>query len=196
MTRAEQKRRAHQRIIAAAARQLREEGLDRTGVQRVMEEAGLTHGGFYNHFDSKEELVAEALASALVQGRERMLAGSGTPGPERRANLMKLYLSRWHRDAPAEGCPLPSTSADVARAPASVRRAYDDQLAAIIAGFEAQLADQPAEDVHAQAVGTLALCVGSLLLARAVLDQGLSDDILDSCRQFAARNEETANHEH
>ena len=66
----------------------------------------------------------------------------------------------------------------------------------IIASVEAQLADLPAEDVHVQAVGTLALCVGSLLLARAGLDRALSDDILNSCRQFAAEAEETANHEH
>jgi TetR/AcrR family transcriptional repressor of nem operon len=195
MTRAEQKQQAHRRIIAAAARQLREGGLDKTGVQRVMEEAGLTHGGFYSHFDSKEQLVVEAMQSALEEGRERIAAGRGEPGPDRRMRIFKNYLSRAHCDAPGAGCPLPSTSADIVRAPDSIRRAYDDELAKIIATLEAQHSDLPAEDVHVQALGTLALAVGSLLLARAALDQGLSDDILDSCRQFAANNEGASKHD-
>lgn len=195
MTRAEQKQQAHRRIIAAAARQLREEGLDKTGVQRVMEEAGLTHGGFYSHFDSKEQLVVEAMQSALEEGRERIAAGRGKPGPDRRMLILKNYLSRAHCDAPGDGCPLPSTSADIVRAPDSIRRAYDDELAKIIATLEAQHSDLPAEDVHVQALGTLALSVGSLLLARAALDQKLSDDILDSCRQFAANNEGASKHD-
>ena len=196
MRRAEQKQEARRRILDAAARQLREEGLAGAGVQRVMEEAGLTHGGFYAHFDSKEQLVGEALKTALAKARERLLAGGGTPGRERRGRILRRYLSRAHRDGPGAGCPLPSTSADVARAPAAVRRAYDDELRKIIACFEAELADLSAEDVHAHAIGTLALCVGSLLLARATPDPVLSDDILNSCRRFAAGAEETTEHEH
>ena len=196
MIRAEQKEKAHRRIVAAAARQLREDGLAGAGVQRIMQEAGLTHGGFYSHFDSKEELIAEAMKAALAKGRKRLLAGAGAPGPERRRHMLRRYLSRAHRDAPGAGCPLPSTSADVARAPASVRSAYDRELREIIASFEAEFPDLEAKDAHAHAVGTLALCVGSLLLARAGLDRALSDDILYSCRQYVAESEETAKNEY
>ncbi len=197
MSRAEQKREAHRRIVDAAARQLREEGLSGAGVQRVMKEAGLTHGGFYSHFGSKEELVSEAMKAALVKGREAMFANSGEPGPDRRKRLLLGYLSQAHRDAPGTGCPLPSTSAEVARAPDSVRHAYDTELRKIIAAFEAEFGDAPAdEDLHAYAIAMLSLCVGSLLLARATLDSALSDDILNSCRQFAADVEETEKHEY
>ncbi len=195
MSRAEQKQKAHQRILAAAARQLREEGLDKAGVQRVMKEAGLTHGGFYSHFESKEELIAEAVTRAMAEGPERLASNRGRPGPERRTQLMQIYMSPAHRDAPGIGCPLPSLSAEIARAPASIRRAYDEGLAKIIAHFEAERADLPAEDVHAVAVGSLALNVGSLLLSRAAQDSALSDDILNSCRQFAADIEENLKHD-
>jgi TetR/AcrR family transcriptional repressor of nem operon len=197
MGRAEQKAEAHHRIIAAAARQLREEGPVGMSVQRVMEEAGLTHGGFYSHFDSKEQLVAEALRVALENGRDRFAGvGAGAaPGPEQRQRMLRGYLSRAHRDDPGAGCPLPSTSAEVARAPETVRRAYDDELRKIIALFEAEFAGSPADEAHARAIGTMSLCVGSLLLARATLDSTLSDDILNSCRQFIAAVEKDTNHE-
>ncbi|MCP4005595.1 MAG: TetR/AcrR family transcriptional regulator [bacterium] len=191
MSRAEQKAEAHSRIVAAAARQIREEGLSGAGVQRIMEEAGLTHGGFYGHFDSKEELLGEALKSAMAIGRNRLRVPDAASRAERRESMLSVYLSRAHRDNPGVGCPLPSTSAEVARAPESLRRAYDEELRETIASFEKELSDSQDEDAHTRAVGTLALCVGSLVLARAALDSELSDDILDSSRQFAAETKET-----
>ena len=191
MGRAEQKQETRLRILEAAARQLRADGLPHSGVQRIMEEAGLTHGGFYSHFASKEQLVADAIGNALDSSSEALLGGSrGDPGPERRRGLLSRYLSRGHRDAPGAGCPLPSTSADVARSPAAVRQAYEEGLRRIIEYFEAELRDLPEEQMHLRARGTLALCVGGMLLARAVDDPTLSDDILESCRQFAAEIEE------
>ena len=191
MGRAEQKQQTHRRILEAATRQLRTDGLPRSGVQRIMEEAGLTHGGFYSHFASKEQLIADAIRNALDGSREGLLGdGRDEPGPERRRSLLRRYLSPAHRDAPGAGCPLPSTSADVARAPTSVRRAYEEGLRKIIEEFEAELRDLPEEQMHQRARGTLALCVGGLLLARAVDDPTLSDDILESCRRFAAETEE------
>ncbi|MCP3985619.1 MAG: TetR/AcrR family transcriptional regulator [bacterium] len=195
MSRAEQKREARDRILAAAARQLREEGLTGASVQRVMDEAGLTHGGFYGHFESREQLIGEALTGAFKKGRDRLLTGATSAPQQRRRQMLRRYLSRSHRDSPGEGCPLPSTSADVARSPASVRHAYDAELRKIIAFFETERSDLGAEDAHTGALGTLALCVGSLLLSRAALDPTLSDDILSSCRQFAAAAEETTEHE-
>jgi len=184
--RAQQKERSHRRIVEVAARRFREQGLAGAGVQRIMEEAGLTHGGFYSHFGSKADLVCEALAGAVAVERERWLAGlMESPGPERLGRLVARYLSGKHRDAPGAGCPLPSISAEVARAPASVRTIYDAALRESIVRVEACLVDGEDEAAHARAVGALALCVGGLLLARAVSDGALSEDILQSCRRFA-----------
>ncbi len=191
-TRARQKELSHTRIVEVAARQFREDGLAGAGVQRIMEEAGLTHGGFYSHFGSKDDLVAEALGAAVSGQLDGLLGGlEDTPEPERLGRLVARYLSRAHRDGPGAGCPLPSISAEVGRAPASVRRVYEAGLGETIKGIEAALTKEEASadadgDNHARAVGALALCVGGLLLARAVNDVAFSDDILQSCRRFAA----------
>ncbi len=183
--RAKQKEQTRRRIVDAAARQFREEGLTGAGVQRIMEEVGLTHGGFYSHFDSKTELSAEAVALAMAQAHEQLLeAAEGLRGPDRARRMLFSYLSRAHRDAPGAGCPLPPTSADVARSAAPVRRAYGAELRKMIESVEGYLGEADADGAHERAVGTLALCVGGLLLARAVEDPALSDDILASCRQF------------
>ena len=185
--RTEQKEQTHRRIVAAAARQFREEGLGGAGVQRIMEEAGLTHGGFYTHFDSKADLTAEAVALAMKTAHEQSLDRADfLHGPGGTKRLLDVYLNRAHRDNPGAGCPLPSTSADVARAAPAVRRAYATELRKIIESLERQLEDPQDEGAHQRAVGALALCVGGLLLARAVDDDALSDDIMKACREFGA----------
>jgi len=185
--RTEQKEQTHQRIVTAAARQFREEGLGGAGVQRIMEEAGLTHGGFYTHFDSKADLTAEAVALAMKTARERWLEGAELlRGPEGTRRMLEAYLNRVHRDNPGAGCPLPSTSADVARAAPAVRRAYATELRNIIESLERHLVDPQDDEAHERAVGAMALCVGGLLLARAVDDGALSDDILSACRKFGS----------
>ncbi|MFQ5415694.1 MAG: TetR/AcrR family transcriptional regulator [Myxococcota bacterium] len=192
MNRSEQKRRTHRRIVDVAVRQLGEQGLSGAAVQRIMNEAGLTHGGFYSHFDSKADLVAQALSAALRIASERLFRRvDHLAAPDRRKRLLDAYLSPAHRDAPGAGCPLASTSADVARSSACVRRAYEDELRKIIEHIEADFHELAGDAAHARAVGTLAICVGGLLLARAVDDPALSDDILQSCRQFGSGMEET-----
>ncbi len=185
--RTEQKEQTHQRIVAAAARRFREEGLDGAGVQRIMEEAGLTHGGFYTHFGSKADLTAEAVTLAIKTAHEQGLEGADfLHGPGGTRRMLEVYLNRAHRDNPGAGCPLPSTSADVARAAPAVRRAYATELRKIIESLERRLEDPEDEEAHQRAVGALALCVGGLLLARAVDDDALSDDIMRACREFGA----------
>jgi TetR/AcrR family transcriptional repressor of nem operon len=185
--RAEQKEETHQRIVAAAARQFREQGLGGAGVQRIMEEAGLTHGGFYTHFGSKADLAAEAVALAMKTAHEQWLEGADfLHGPGGTRRMLEVYLNRAHRDNPGAGCPLPSTSADVARAAPAVRRAYATELRKIIESLERRLEDPEDEETHQRAVGAMALCVGGLLLARAVDDDALSDDIMRACREFGA----------
>jgi TetR/AcrR family transcriptional repressor of nem operon len=185
--RAEQKEQTHQRIVAAAARRFREQGLGGAGIQRIMEEAGLTHGGFYTHFGSKADLAAEAVALAMKTAREGWLEGAEfLHGPGGTGRMLEVYLNRAHRDNPGAGCPLPSTSADVARAAPAVRRAYATELRRIIESLERRLEDPEDEEAHQRAVGAMALCVGGLLLARAVDDDALSDDIMRACREFGA----------
>ncbi len=196
--RAQQKEETRRRILEAAARQFREEGLTGAGVQRIMEEAGLTHGGFYGHFGSKSELMAAALVETSAAQRAQWLDGvREVPEAERLMSIVSRYLSRWHRDTPGVGCVLPSLSADVSRAPESVRETYDGLLEETINHIESLLpiAEGGAEEAHARATGALALCVGGLLLARAVHKSEFSDDILRSCRRFAAGAEGKVNHE-
>ncbi len=207
-TRAQQKEETHQRILEAAARQFREEGLTGAGVQRIMEEAGLTHGGFYSHFSSKSELMVEALGETGTAQREQWLgAVREVPEAERLVRIVSRYLSRWHRDTPGAGCLLPALSADVSRAPECVRETYDRLLQETIANIESLISEDEGEhppgpgcgaekEAHARATGALALCVGGLLLARAAHDREFSDEILRSCRHFAAGVEGNVNHEH
>jgi TetR/AcrR family transcriptional repressor of nem operon len=200
MKRAERKQRTHQRIVNVAARRFREEGLAGAGVQRIMEEAGLTHGTFYSHFDSKADLVAEALVSTLTKQRKRAAQAIGDrPGPEQLARFVADYLSRAHRDAPGTGCPMPSLGAEVMRASAALRRAFDAELRESFAQVESaarrEVDAMDPEEIHTRSIGIVALCVGGMLLARAVEDSKLSDDILRSCRRFAggrAREEKEA----
>jgi len=184
MQRAGQKERTHQRIVDKASRLFREHGLSGAGVQRIMKAIGLTHGGFYSHFNSKTALIVEAINAAMAAKRAEWLTGiDDLPADQRLPRLVARYLSRAHRDAPGLGCPLPATAAEVARAPEAVRRAYETALLESIAVMQADPGDEHARE---QAIAAVALCVGGLLLARAVADQELSDEILISCRRFAS----------
>lgn len=186
MKRVAQKEETHGRIVEVAARLFRKEGLAGAGVQRIMADAGLTHGGFYSHFDSKADLIAEAFAAAAREDRERLFTAlQQVPATDRLAQLVRMYLSRSHRDARNAGCPLPAISAEISREPAPVRRAYETELLETVARIEQTIADAEDMTAHDRAVGTLALCVGGLLLARAVDDVDVSDDILHACRRFA-----------
>jgi len=180
--RTQQKEQSHQRMLEVAARRFREEGLAGAGVQKIMEEAGLTHGGFYSHFASKSELMEAALSKSARAQRDIWLTGVQVlPVEKRLRSLVSRYLSHYHRDAPGAGCLLPALSAEISRAPDSVRETYDTLLRETVTEIEEALG----EGGHEEAVGALALCVGGLLLARAAQDPEFSDDILRSCRQFA-----------
>lgn len=186
MKRSDRKEQTHQRIVDVAARRFLEDGLSGAGVQGIMRDAGLTHGGFYSHFGSKAELVAEAFATAAAKQRALWFeALEAVPEDEWLETLVRRYLSRSHRDAPDTGCPLPAISAEISREPGAVRQAYEAELIESIAHIEQKLADAGTVSAHDRAIGTLALCVGGMLLARAVDDSAVSDDLLRACRRFA-----------
>jgi TetR/AcrR family transcriptional regulator, transcriptional repressor for nem operon len=178
-----QKRETHQRILDAAGRLFRTEGYAATGVAKVMSAAGLTVGGFYAHFASKEALLAEVLTESLAATRNVLLAGIEDLEDDAFVReLMRRYLSRAHRDLPADGCALPSLTGEVSRQSEETRQVFQDYLERLIAPF----ADRVSKD---KAIALICLAVGGVMFARAVKDKELSDRILMACRRFAAGEE-------
>ena len=172
------------KIIAAAASRFREKGFDGISLADLLREVGLTHGGFYNHFTSKEELEAAACQLAFEKAATRLNAVSERPAAQRHAALMEYvsnYLSREARDARV-ACPIVSLSGEAARRGSGLRRRFAEGIRRHIQLIGAAMRgrDDKGGDAQEKAVCTLALLVGGLLLARGVkdADAGLSDDIL------------------
>ena len=172
------KAQTHQRIIEEAARLFRRDGVGATGLQPLMKTLGLTHGGFYAHFKSKDELVETALrhsADKLTAVTNEM-ATSDKP----LTRLISGYLSSAHRADPGDGCPLPTMSAELGQrgAPSPVTdELIRDRLQAIEAGLSVEHADE-------QSVLILSAMVGALLLSRSVSDPELSDRLLKTTRRL------------
>jgi len=165
------------RIVAVAAARFRRDGVAATGIAPIMEEAGLTHGGFYAHFESKEALVRESLDAALAQTRRRQ-EKAGEAGLRGR---LAHYLSAAHRDAPAQGCAVAALVAEIARHPEATRALLTARLEAIFARYESQLPEAvPQAARRGRAIAIFALLLGALQLARAATDAALSDKILQS----------------
>jgi TetR/AcrR family transcriptional regulator, transcriptional repressor for nem operon len=175
----EEKAKSHRRIVEIAARRIREAGTDGPGVAEIMSEAGLTHGGFYKHFGSRDDLVAEAVEAAIVQGRERLDAHTdGADDPL--AAFVEGYLSTDHRDDPGTGCSVVALGADATRADDRVRAAYRGQVESYIARMEGLLDGD--EEVRRRAIAAVTSMVGALLISRALDDEALSDEILREVR--------------
>jgi TetR/AcrR family transcriptional repressor of nem operon len=175
---------SHERIVTAASRRIRRDGIDNVSVSELMSEAGLTHGGFYRHFDSRDELVAEAIAEALAQGSHRVYASTERGQPVALAAIIDAYLSRLHRDKPETGCAVAALPTDIARADARARAAYSRQVRSYI---ELLTELTPARDPD-EAELIIAALVGALVLARAVDDRALSDEILSGVARALHRH--------
>lgn len=171
----EQMRENRRRILAEASRLFREKGFEAVGVAEVMKAAGLTHGGFYGHFSSKEDLMAHAIEHAAAEK-----AGTGGSVPD----FLKAYLSPAHRDDPAGGCPMAALAADVRLRPEAARSAMTAGIRSQVARMEAALPDAVAGNRRREAIGTYAAMLGALILARAVDDPALSDEILGETRRW------------
>ncbi len=179
-----------QRILAAGAERLRTEGLAGAAIAPIMHDAGLTHGAFYAHFASKDELVVAAFQHALREHRLRWMGQVRKEAwPQRLIRLAQRYLTPAHRDDLADSCALAALVSDAARAAPQFRQAYEAELHkslhAICAGPDGQSASNPA--LHDEALLLMALCIGGISLARAVADAECSDRILAVCRTAAAR---------
>jgi TetR/AcrR family transcriptional repressor of nem operon len=167
------------KVLREAAREIRAKGRENVAVARVMERAGLTHGGFYAHFESKDALVAEAIETMFedARGRSEAIEQTADPREALRAYLY-FYLSAAHRDRIERGCPLPTLSGDFARSDEPTRLRFGRGVEALTARLERALAAMGADDPHAEASAMLAQMVGAVALSRAVGDAAQSDAIL------------------
>jgi TetR/AcrR family transcriptional repressor of nem operon len=182
----EHKQETHARIVRKASVRLREKGAHGIGVADLMKEAGLTHGGFYAHFDSREALVIEAFAYAMDRSIEhwRKIADE-TPPEKRLSTIIDSYVSAVHRDDPGRGCAVPALGADIARESAKTRKAFAAKLDQLIDVMADQIPDVPRKTARRQAMGTLATMMGTLVMSRVAGSGELSDEILASGREAA-----------
>jgi len=168
------------RVLEAAAKRLRQDGIAATGVEDVMRDAGLTHGAFYAYFMSREALIAEALGLGAGEARDAWFAGlDHLPRAARLGQIVGRYLAPIHRDRPASGCAFAALAAETARGPSPIRATFETELRATLARLADNLGDE------AQAKALLALAIGALQLARAVEDAELSDALLLAARRAA-----------
>jgi TetR/AcrR family transcriptional repressor of nem operon len=180
----EHKQETHARIVKKASIRLREKGAHGIGVADLMKEAGLTHGGFYAHFDSREALVIEAFAYAMDRATERWRKIAGETAPDKRlATIVDSYLTPIHRDDPGHGCAVPTLGAEIARESAKTRKAFAAKLEQMIDMMADQVPDVPRKAARKQAVATLATMVGTLVLSRIAGSGEFSDEILGAGRE-------------
>jgi TetR/AcrR family transcriptional repressor of nem operon len=171
------------RIVDAAAARFRKDGVEAVGIAGLMAEAGLTHGGFYAHFESKEALLREAMVAAMDSTRERLTR----EGPDGLEWLIRRYLRPSHRDTPENGCAIASLVAEIARHEPATREVFSGRVEAFLARIAAQLPDWPEAERSQAAIGILGVMLGTLQLSRAVTDKALSDSVLESGIQAALR---------
>lgn len=172
------KAQTHQRIIEEAARLFRRDGVGATGLQPLMKTLGLTHGGFYAHFKSKDELVETALRHSVEQLSAAIQDAAGAEKPL--ATLIGRYLSSAHRANPGEGCPLPTMSAELGQR-GEPNPITDEMVRHRLAAIETGLSGDNADE---QSVLVLSAMVGALLLSRSVSDPELSDRLLKTTRRL------------
>jgi TetR/AcrR family transcriptional repressor of nem operon len=179
----EHKLETHARIVKKASVRLREKGAHGIGVADLMKEAGLTHGGFYAHFDSREALVIEAFTHAMDRStaRWRKLAEQ-TPPEKRLAMIVNTYLTPLHRDDPGHGCSIPALGAEIARESPKTRRAFAGRLEQMIDTLAAQLPGVPRKAARKQAMAAIATMMGTLVLARVAGNGDFSDELLGAGR--------------
>src|SRR5918994_7550809 len=170
------KQATRQRILEAAGRRFKHDGIDGAGVATLMSDAGLTNGAFYAHFASKEDLVANVLADQLRVQRQSFDAQ-----PMDRAGLeafIRAYLSPQHRDQCADGCPSAALLDEIVRRPAATRQAFTDELLATADDIAARLNMTDVEVARTDALTLFGLMLGTLRLARALTDRDLSDQLV------------------
>ena len=177
--------RTRERIVAAASEEFRQHGIVATGLADLMAAAGLTHGGFYKHFQSKDELISEAATAAIATTTQAMKAiGSEKPGVEGLKKVVAKYLADDHRDDPGEGCPIAALGAELARCDEKTRDAATQGLRDYFGVLASHLHSLKPGEAKNQAMASFATMVGALILARISNDEKLSRAILRNAQEM------------
>jgi AcrR family transcriptional regulator len=178
----------HDRIVETAARAIRRSGYGGTGVADIMKEAGLTHGGFYAHFDSREAMLAEAADRAGADGMEPLARVAATAPPKKALEAMlRAYLSKEHVDGTEGGCAVAALGSEMPRQTAQVRRAATRRIKEMIDLVARQLPDWGKPGSHQHALVTVSTALGALILARAVDDPKLSEALRQAALNHLTR---------
>jgi TetR/AcrR family transcriptional regulator, transcriptional repressor for nem operon len=178
----EQAAQNRERILDAAAQLFRERGFEGIGVADLMKEAGLTHGGFYGHFSSKDDLIAQASARELTRSLALWSKAAEEASGDRLAAIAGIYLTSTHRDNPGTGCVLAALGPDVSRQGPPVRSAVTDYVRSTVDLLTKLVPGKFKAARRQKAISTYATLVGAMVLARAVDDRALSQEILDAGR--------------
>lgn len=172
-------------IVQTAAAEFRRNGIAETGLSDLMAAAGLTHGGFYRHFESKDHLVAEACEAALLSILNAMQDSVEGASPKlARKKLLSRYLTSKHRDNPATGCPLAALGSDLRRADSRTREAASAGYRRLVEIVVAQLDGFLPDEANTRATAIVSAMVGSMILSRIVTDSKVSDGILRDTKDF------------
>ncbi|PBC95033.1 TetR family transcriptional regulator [Streptomyces sp. Ag82_O1-15] len=174
----EHKQATRQRIIETAGRRFKKDGIDGSGISTLMADAGLTNGAFYTHFESKDDLVAAAVADQLRVQYANVIE-QAAPGIAGLEQIVRWYLSPQHRDSPDDGCPSAALLDEIGRCADETKQAYTDGVLAVIDGIAARLAPADPRSVHKKILSVYAMMVGTLQLSRALADRRLSDELLE-----------------
>jgi TetR/AcrR family transcriptional regulator, transcriptional repressor for nem operon len=175
------------RIISAAAVEFRRNGINNTGLSDLMAAAGLTHGGFYRHFQSKDELVVEACDAAVRSMVDRFAAAAaGKSAQSRLEAAAARYLSVNHRDDPAHGCPLAALGSEIARCDEGVRSAATNGFLRLVEIIAAQYEGTQPDLARQRALAAASMMIGALTMSRMVTDPELSSEILSQANSYLA----------
>lgn len=182
-----EKAKTHERIVNLASKRVRERGLAGIGIAELMKEAGLTVGGFYKHFSSRDDLIAEALG--VTPGPWTRLAEVAAPGapPVTYDSLVDNYLSEAHRDNPATGCPVGALAGDAARGGRKTRTLITQQFENGMKTLADSIREKSGRNdavARSEAIFTYCALVGAISVARAVSDEKLSREILKTVAQL------------
>jgi len=176
---------SHERIVAAAAKAIRRSGYDGTGVADIMKEAGLTHGAFYAHFESREAMLAEAASRACAESAAITAeVVASAPPKEAFLSMLRAYLSPEHLKTAEFGCPLAALGSETSRQAPEVRRVTTRYVKEQVDLVARQSPDWGRADVHERALLTVAAMVGTLVLARAVDDPALSSSLCEAALKY------------
>jgi len=180
----EHKARTRAKVLREAADAIRAEGPDRIGVAALMAKAGLTHGGFYAHFESKDDLIAKAIEQMFEDRYENVIARmSGKPAADQLDAFIDGYLSPRHRDDPSHGCPIPTLSGELVRMPDVARRAFAAGSERMAKWFATLLKDIGVAEPRDVASSIMAEMVGAVALSRVVEDPAKSNRLLKASRE-------------